>query len=137
MQKILIVEDELPLLKIMTDRFSEQNFMVLTAQNGADGLQLALREHPNLILLDINMPVMNGIAMMEKLREDAWGSTVPVMILTNINDSASISTCLKYKIAKFYMKADWKLDDVVSEVKEKLPVIQRLHQEYGQKEAVS
>ena len=85
-QTILIVEDELPLLKVYADRFSDEGFLVLKANNGQEGLDLAIKEKPDLILLDILMPVMDGLTMMQKLRENTtWGKTVPIMLLTNLS----------------------------------------------------
>lgn len=120
MKKILIVEDELPLLKIMADQLSKQNFQVLTALNGEDGLKSALTNHPDLILLDIRMPVMNGIEMLEKLRQDKWGNSAAVIVLTNAGDTENISASMNNKVINFYVKSDWKLEDIVKSVKEKL-----------------
>jgi response regulator RpfG family c-di-GMP phosphodiesterase len=121
-KKILIVDDELPLLKIMTDEFVGQGFKVITAQNGADGFKAAIENHPDLIILDIRMPVMDGIAMVKKLRQDKWGSDAAVMVLTNVGDSENVSTLMNDKITNFYVKTDWKLEDIVKQVKERLPL---------------
>ena len=67
--KILIVEDEMIINKMYAEELRSQGFLVLTATNGGEGLELALREKPNLILLDILMPIMDGLTMMSKLRE--------------------------------------------------------------------
>lgn len=127
MSKILIVEDELSLLKILTDQFTEEKFDVFTAKNGQEGLNSALQNHPDIILLDVNMPVMNGIEMLEKLRMDTWGAEVPVMILSNVESSASISAGLSHRVSKYYIKADWRLEDLVKEVKEMLDRIQKVY----------
>jgi DNA-binding response OmpR family regulator len=127
MNKILIVDDEQPLRKIMNDQFTKEKFEVITAQDGADGLGAALKNHPDLIVLDITMPVMDGFTMLKKLRQDKWGSKVPVMILTNRDDSANISAMMNNKINKYYIKADNKLDDIAKEIKDMLPVIQRTY----------
>ncbi len=72
-KKILVVEDDVPELNALRDKFTREGFSILTAKNGEEGLAIALREHPDLILLDIIMPVMDGITMLVKLREDSWG----------------------------------------------------------------
>jgi DNA-binding response OmpR family regulator len=127
MKKILIVEDEQPIVKIMTDQFTKENFEVVTAKDGLSGLQSAIQSHPDLILLDITMPVMNGLSMLEKLRQDSWGSNVPVMILTNRDDSANMSAMMSNKITKYYIKADNKLGDIANEIKDMFPAIQRTY----------
>lgn len=72
-KRILIVEDEIPMLKALVDKFSRAGFETLEAKNGIEGLAVALKEHPDLVLLDLVMPKMDGVKMMEKLREDSWG----------------------------------------------------------------
>src|SRR5260221_3164675 len=81
-RKILVIEDEAPMREAIGDTLTENHFVLLTADNGKDGLEIALREHPDLILLDIFMPKMDGLSLLETLRNDAWGHDVPVIILT-------------------------------------------------------
>lgn len=122
-QKILIIEDEPALLTALVDKFSHEGSSCLEAKNGEEGLAVALREHPDVILLDIIMPVMNGIMMLKKLIADnEWGKTVPVIILTNLNDAEKVSgsvTCGKYE---YLIKSDWQIEDIVKKVKEKLGI---------------
>lgn len=125
MSKILIVEDEQPLLKVLTDKFTEEGEEVITAQNGEEGLDSALKNHPDMILLDIRMPVMDGLKMLEKLRKDEWGVDTPVLILSNLNDSSSISEGMNNKITKYFVKSDWKLTDIVDEVRNMLALIEQ------------
>src|SRR5438876_10549070 len=81
---ILIIEDEPPMTQVLADTLSENNFETIQAKNGIEGLGLALEQHPDLILLDVLMPKMDGITMMTQLRQDDWGKIVPVDILTNV-----------------------------------------------------
>src|SRR3989338_654249 len=84
-KKVLIVEDDPSMLLILSKTLAKEGFDVLKAENGQIGLNTALREHPDLIFLDVLMPVMDGMTTMKKLREDAWGATVPIVLLTNVN----------------------------------------------------
>lgn len=126
-QKILIVEDEKMLQEALTEKLIKEGFDVISAGDGADGLRIAYESHPDLILLDITMPVMDGNMMLEKLRQDSWGSKVPVMILTNRDDSSNISAMINSKINKYFIKSDERLEDIIREIKEMLPVIQRVY----------
>ena len=72
-KKILIVDDEPALLTALVDKFTRAGYTVGIAENGKEGLKLALKNRPDLILLDIIMPVMDGITMLYKLRKDSWG----------------------------------------------------------------
>ena len=118
---ILIVEDELPMLKALADKFTLEGFEILEAKDGAEGLEVAISKKPDLIILDIFMPVMDGKAMFEKLRQDAWGKTVPVIILTNLNpDDKTLDQLMKNGPSYYFVKSKWKLEELVSKVKKEL-----------------
>jgi len=121
-KKILVVEDDVPELNALRDKFTREGFSILTAKNGEEGLAIALREHPDLILLDIIMPVMDGITMLVKLREDSWGGAVTVIILSNLADQEKVTEALTHGTHDYLVKSDWKLEDVVKKVKEKLGI---------------
>lgn len=118
-RKILIVEDELAILRATSDRLAEEGYEMLEAKDGADGLEQALKEHPDLILLDILMPKMDGVQVMKRLREDAWGEKVPVILLTKLDlDDKKLREVVQYSAAYYLVKRDWSLEDVVEKVKE-------------------
>jgi len=120
LKKILIIEDEKTLLEVLSSKFRKANFEVLEAQNGEEGLEKALKHHPDLILLDIVMPKMDGMEVLEKLRQDAWGRDVSVILLTNIADTDQVANATKYQVYDYLIKTNWKIEDVVNLVKEKL-----------------
>ncbi|MDD3487510.1 MAG: response regulator [Candidatus Moranbacteria bacterium] len=118
---ILIVEDELPMLKALADKFTLEGFEILEARDGAEGLKTATEKKPDLIILDIFMPVMDGKAMLEKLRADEWGKTVPVIILTNLNpDDKTLDELMKNGPSYYFIKSKWKLEELVAKVKKEL-----------------
>ncbi len=119
-KSILVIEDEKSLLKTLTRKFESEGFFVRGAVNGKEGLSMALEFHPDLILLDIIMPEMDGITMLKKLREDEWGKDVSVMILSNLSDDSKIMTALENNTFDYLIKVNWSLDDLVKKVKEKL-----------------
>ncbi len=118
---ILIVEDEEVIRKAYADELRDGGFSVLTAANGRDGLELALHEKPNLILLDILMPVMDGLTMMSELREKGeYGKNVSIILLTNLspNEERIMKAVTKNEPAYYLVKADWDLSKVVEKIKE-------------------
>lgn len=119
---ILIVEDETALLQLLTDQLSEAGFQVLQAPNGKVGLEMALENKPDLILLDLVMPVMDGMEMCSELRKDKWGKDANVIILTNLSDAEKASDAVKMDAYDYLVKADWKLEDVVQKIKDKLNI---------------
>jgi DNA-binding response OmpR family regulator len=118
---ILIVEDELPMLKALSDKFSREGFGILEAKDGEEGLAMAISKKPDLIILDIFMPVMDGKIMFEKLRTDEWGKNVPVIILTNLNpDDKTLDELMKNGPSYYFIKSKWKLEELVEKVKKEL-----------------
>ena len=120
-KKILIVEDEESLAGALTLKLDD-NFEVLAAKNGEDGLAVALKAHPDLILLDIVMPKMDGIEMLKKLRADEWGKKVEVIVLTILRDNEKVAEVLDNEAFEYLVKTDTKLEDVVTKIKTKLKV---------------
>ena len=122
MKKILIIEDEKSLRGALVDFLLLKNYIPLEAKNGKEGLEIALLQHPDIILLDLIMPEMDGMTTLKKIREDAWGAQVPIIILTNLSptkeQSSTIGTDLTAidSLTHYLIKSDWKLHDVVKEI---------------------
>lgn len=117
---ILLVEDEQSLREVIAEKLQHEGFAVVEAGNGQEGLDVALARHPNLILLDIVMPVMNGLEMLKKLREDDWGGHVPVILLTNVNDVGKEFESMEMGAFGYLVKSNWKIDDIITKIKETL-----------------
>jgi len=118
---ILIAEDEEAMLDALASKFEKKGFKVIRAHDGEEGYTLAMKEKPALLILDIIMPKMNGMDLMEKVRQDDhWGSDVPIVMLTNISDPENVSRAAMSHVYDFLVKTDWRLDDVAKLVEEKL-----------------
>ncbi len=120
MKKVLIVEDEIELSDILSSQLKEEKIDVKVARDGEEGLEMSLKFHPDLILLDIIMPKMDGMTMLEKLRQDSWGKDVKVILLTNLSDNEKVAEAVKHKSFDYLVKADWNIKDVIKLVKDKL-----------------
>ena len=120
MNTVLIIEDEKLLADALKRKLERSGFSVFIAIDGAEGLEFALDKHPDLILLDIVMPIMDGITVLDRIREDEWGAKVPVLILSNLSDAESIKESKANGINDYLIKTDWKISDVVKKVKENL-----------------
>ena len=121
-KKILVVEDEQSLLSALVAKFSKENFKVIEARDGEQGLERALAEHPDLILLDIVMPKMDGVTMLKRLRRNEWGKKVPVIMLTNLSDDKKVEEAVKFGSHDYLVKSDWSINDVVKKVRSKLGI---------------
>lgn len=103
---ILIIEDEQPLIRILRQALASQDCDLIGAASGDTGLNIALKLKPDLILLDIMLPKLNGIELLKKLREDTWGKTVPVLVLSNFNDYEKITQARKLGVIDYIIKSD-------------------------------
>ena len=119
-KKILIVDDDSSLRNVLKDKINHEGFAALTANDGEEGLKIGIKEKPDLILLDVIMPKINGIKMLKRLREDAWGKTVPVLLLSNDDDPEHIRETLKDNATDYLIKSDWELEDIIKKIKETL-----------------
>lgn len=121
-QTILIVEDEILIFNALRDKLSSEGFSILEARSGGQGLEVALAKHPDLILLDIILPGINGMEMLNKLRKDTWGKDALVILLTNLNEPVKVSDGLAQNVYDYIVKSDWTLEDIVKKVKEGLGI---------------
>src|SRR5688572_30772596 len=107
-QRILVVEDDVNLRGILRDSLTTEGFVVSEAKDGEQGLQIALAEHPDLILLDIILPGIDGLGVLTEIRKDKnWGQYAKVVMLTNLSDNQSVAACLELGAHSFLVKADW------------------------------
>lgn len=120
MKKILIVEDDEKMRKMLVDAFDSAGFETAQGENGQVGLQAAFNFKPDFILLDLMMPVMGGLEMFEKLRQESWGQNVPVTILTNSDESNNIAEALERGAFKYIIKSDISIEDIVKRVEKEL-----------------
>lgn len=117
MAKILIVDDDKLLLNATSDAIEQAGYETILAHDGKEGLETALSTHPDLIILDYNMPELNGIQLIEKLRQDEWGKDVNVILATNVFDLDVINQALALDVPQYILKADSSLDEIVALVK--------------------
>ncbi len=114
---ILLVEDEPDIRDAIAEAITSAGYRVSTAENGQVGLSKALSDHPDLILLDLIMPVMDGHETLRRLREDPWGKDAKVIILTAMDDVKNVASAHTGDINDYIIKAHAGLDDIVKKVR--------------------
>ena len=120
-KSVLIVEDDIALRRVLVDKLTDEGYNVLQAADGNQGLQHAFDDHPDIILLDIFMPNMDGVSMLAKLRsKDAWGKHVPILVLTNSTDAQTIAKVSSFEGTEFLIKSEWSLEALVARIKERV-----------------
>lgn len=120
MPKILVVEDESALQKTVGAVLSKEGYEVLQALDGEIGLRLAQSQNPDLIILDLILPKVNGFEVLEKLKADPQTRSVPVIILTNLEAMEDIEKALNAGACTYLVKANYTLEEVLAKVKQAL-----------------
>lgn len=117
--KIVVVEDEPAIRELYKAKLSLSGYEVRTANNGREGLALIESFRPELVLLDIRMPEMNGDEMLQRLRETEWGADIHVVILTNLSKDEAPTMLRFLNVDRYVVKAHHtpkQIVDIVSEV---------------------
>lgn len=120
MTKIAIIEDDSVISQMYRMKFEADGFEVQVANNGKDGIVLVQEFVPDMVLLDMQMPVMNGDEALLQIRKKEWGKTVPVMILTNLGEEEAPKDIRSLGIVSYIVKADLTPRQVVDRVKSSL-----------------
>ena len=121
-KNILIVEDDAGFQVLVQDALLNAGFSTIKAVDGEEGLRMAFQFHPDLILLDLAMPVMDGMTMLKILRRDRWGEGVPVLVLTNIESDDSAVQAFDNFAYDYLIKKQTNIEDVVKMIKVKLNI---------------
>lgn len=121
MYKIIIVEDDTFLSKMYYEKLSLENiFQVFTAESGRRALELIQKEVPNLVLLDVMLPDVNGIQVLKEIKKDKELSSVHILMLSNLNEKEYISEALDLGADGYLIKAHFTPDEVVDKIKQVL-----------------
>ena len=102
--KVLVVDDEPNIVQTLKDRLEMNDYQVGVAHNGQDGLKIAQEQAPDVILLDVIMPVMDGHEMLEKLRQQDWGKDISVIMLTARSQAQDIARARACGIEDYIIK---------------------------------
>lgn len=121
MKKILIVEDELAYMTLLHDKLTAAGYTVIEAVNGKLGLEKVKKEKPDLVILDVRMPVMDGMTMLDLLRKDEASKDTKVIILTNLEpDEKMIGKVVNDQPSYYFVKSDIHVSDLLEKIQELL-----------------
>ena len=118
MKKILFVEDEPTLQKALKEVLEKEGYNVLPASNGEEGLSSAKEQKPNLILLDLILPKMDGFEVLKNLKADNECKDIPVIVLTNLEGSSDVGRAIELGATTYLVKAQYSLEEVTKKIKE-------------------
>ena len=117
MKKVLFVEDESALQKALTDILTQAGYKVVSALDGEIGLRLAKSEKPDLILLDIILPRLNGFEVLKKLKENPELKEIPVIVLTNLEKMEDVEKAIELGAKTYLVKTQYTIDEVIEKIK--------------------
>jgi CheY-like chemotaxis protein len=120
-KKILVVEDEAPLRRIVKDFLqSEGDLEVLEAEDGTTALEIIRKDMPDLVLLDIVMPIMDGVAVAKKMNEEHLTDRTKIMFLTNSSDLSMISLVSSPAVVGYFIKSNIDLRELLESIRKVL-----------------
>lgn len=120
-KKILIVDDDKIFSKILRDWLvagGGGKYEVVTAFDGAQGLEVAEKERPALIMLDLMMPNINGIEFLKKLRTEEWGKDIPVIVETQLSDIGKMSEGVELGVRGYIIKSDYSMEAILRQIED-------------------
>lgn len=120
MPKILFIEDELSLQKTMVAFLTGEHYTMLSAYDGEEGLKMAAKEKPDLILLDLVLPKMNGFEVLQSLKSDAVTESIPVIVFTNLEGTRDVEKAIALGATTYLVKANYSLEEVIQKIKSSL-----------------
>ena len=112
MKKILFIEDEPDMVAVMEPRLERAGFKMISAPGGVQGLRAAIDEKPDLILLDILMPQMDGYETCERLKKDPQTKDIPVIIVTAVESKGLADNC-KFIGADDYIRKPYQFEELL------------------------
>lgn len=119
-KKILVIDDDVNLNTVLVSKLNISGFDAFGANNGEEGLQKAFEIKPDIILLDLLMPGIDGLEVLKRLRNDDWGKQVKVIMLTLVDKMDSISEAVSNNVSGYLIKTNFSLDQMVDEMKRTL-----------------
>jgi len=114
---VLIIEDGQPLANAVALRCEKEKWSTICAPDGREGFVIAVREKPDIIILDIFLPKMDGKDVLKKLRKDKWGKDALVIILTNLSESKGVPIIAEYNPVRYLVKTSTTLDELAAVIK--------------------
>ena len=117
---ILLIEDDSLLIKMYKTKFTAEGFEVIVAEEGESGLKMALENPVNFIILDIMMPKLSGLEVLETLRQHPKGKTIPVIVLSNLDQEEKAQKALQLGAKEFLVKANFTPAQIVEKVRKYL-----------------
>ncbi len=116
--KVFIIEDDINILSGLKAKLSVQQYQVISLSSGRNAIELIKENKPNIIILDLILPDLDGFELLQKIKKDKEIKNIPIVIYTNLSDKDSKSKGIELGIKHYLTKVDYRLDDIVDKVKQ-------------------
>lgn len=120
MKKVLLIEDDELLIKLLERKLFQEGYEASVARDGLEGLRKMREVKPDLILLDIIMPKMNGLEVMEEMQKDEELKKIPVIVVSNSGQSIEIDRIQKLGVKDWLIKTEFDPQEVIEKVKKQI-----------------
>lgn len=119
-KKILLIEDEEVMISLLERKLSQEGWQIFVAKDGKEGLEKIKKIKPDLILLDIIMPIMGGFEVMEKMKEDKEIKEIPVIVISNSGQPVELDRAKELGAKDWLIKTEFDPNEVVEKVKKQI-----------------
>lgn len=118
--KVLIVEDDALLLRVLNEAFLDEGFNVATVENGLEVEDTVSKFSPDIILLDLILPGIDGFAVLKKLKSDEKSKKIPVIVLSNLDDPGDVKSTKALGVKDYFIKSNVKVEEIIDAVKKNI-----------------
>jgi len=117
MKKILIIEDESALQDALGEILRQDEYEIISAFDGEEGLKMAQAKKPDLIVLDLVLPKVHGFEVLKTLKENKKTQNIPVIVLTNLEQTQDVEKAIKMGATAYLVKSSYSLEEVTEKIK--------------------
>ncbi|GBD34073.1 Response regulator ArlR [bacterium HR34] len=118
MKKILLIEDERNLHKVLNDYLQGEEIEIISAFDGEEGIKKAKELKPDVVILDLVLPKIQGMDVLRELKKDEVTKHIPIIIFTNLHDFNAIQESVECGVNCYLLKSDYKIEDLLKRVKQ-------------------
>jgi len=119
-KKVLMIEDDIFLRKLYRDQLTRKDFEFIEATNGEEGINKTINEHPDLILLDLMLPMKNGFDVLKEIKGNKETKNIPVIIISNLGQESDIKEGLNLGADDYFVKTEIRLSEIIDRIVNKL-----------------
>ena len=116
-KKVLIIEDDDHISKIYGIKLSKENVDTIIARDGQEGINMIASEKPDLVLLDLMIPIKDGFTVLEEVKKTPFGKNLPILVLSNLGQESDIEKATSLGAADYFIKVNLSIQEVIDKVK--------------------